>query len=84
MEKEELVIGKPVAVAGVTLIPVARVSLNYWRRKSSFSYYGVKQLSMVVVVSPLMTKALSVTGEEIPLDRVIREVPGIEEVLAEI
>ena len=82
MEKKEVRVGNPVAVAGVTLIPLARVSLNYWRGDRGISCFGVKQPVGVVVVSPLAKRAFRITGEEVPLDQLVKEAPGLEEVLA--
>ena len=82
MEKGKVEIGNPVAIAGVTLIPVTKVSLNYWRSKGSISFFGVKQPLSVVVVSPSEKRAFSVTGEEVRLDQLIQEVPDIQEILA--
>ena len=81
MEKEEVEIGSPVTVAGVTLIPLIKVSLNYWRRNGSLSFFGVKQPIGMVLVSPSGKRAFRITGEEVPLDQFIQEVPGIKEVL---
>jgi len=81
MEKKEVEIGNPVKVAGVTLIPVAEVSLNYWGGKGSNSFFGVKQPVNVVVVSPSVKRAFRITGEEVSLDQLIQEVPGIKEIL---
>jgi len=81
MEKKEVKIGNPVTVAGVTLIPVVKVSLNYWRGNGSVSFFGAKQPIGVVVVSPSAKRAFRITGEEVPLDQLIQEVPGIKEVL---
>jgi len=81
MEKKEVEIGNPVTVAGVTLIPVVKVSLNYWRGNGSVSFFSVKKPIGVVVVSPSAKRAFRITGEEVPLDQFIQEVPGIKEVL---
>ncbi len=80
MEKKEIEIGSPVTVAGVTLIPVIKVSLNYWRRNGSLSFFGVKQPIGVVIVSPSVKRAFRITGEEVPLEQFIQEVPGMKEV----
>ncbi|MFC1892773.1 hypothetical protein ACFLYR_01875 [Chloroflexota bacterium] len=81
MEKKEVAIGRPVAVAGATLIPVAEVSVRCWRRRGVISFFGARKPGSVVVVTPLGKRAFHVTGEEVALDQLIREVPGIEEVL---
>ena len=81
MEKKEVEIGNPVKVAGITLIPVIKVSLNYWRRNDSPSFFGAKQPIGLVVVSQSTKRAFRITGEEVPLGQFIQEVPGIKEAL---
>ena len=83
MEKKEVGIGNPVVVAGVTLIPIAKVSLNYWHSNGGISFFGVKQPFAVVVVSPSAKRAFRITGKEVSLDQLIQEVPGMEEILME-
>ena len=82
MEKKEVEIGNPVTVAGITLIPVARVSLHCWQSSHHFSFFGIKQPIAVAVVSPGASKAFRITGEEISLAQLIQEVPEIKERLA--
>lgn len=84
MEKEEISIEAPVAVAGLTLIPVVKTSLNCWHRKGWFSFFGTKQPVSVVVVSPQARRAFRIDGEEIPLDQLMKEVPGLKETLERI
>jgi uncharacterized spore protein YtfJ len=81
MEKEEVKIDNPVAVGGVTLIPVAKVSLNCRHISGGISFFGAKQPVSVVVVSPSAKRAFRITGEEVPLDQLIQEVPDIKEIL---
>jgi len=81
MEKKEIAIDNPVAVVGLTLIPVVQVSLNYWRANSATSFFGVKQPVAVIVVSPSAKKAFRITGEEISLDQLIQEAPVVKETL---
>lgn len=81
MEKKEIKIGNPVAIAGVTLIPVEEISLNYWQSNGNISFFGVKQPVSVVVVSQSEKRAFRINGEEVSLDKLIREVPGIKELL---
>ena len=81
MEKKEVVIGNPVAVAGVTVIPVAKVLLRSWLSRSGISVLAIKQPVAVAVISPLAKRAFRVTGEEISLDQLVQEAPCIKEVL---
>jgi len=82
MEKKEVEISNPVTIAGVTLIPVTKVSLNYWRSNRGVSFFSIKQPLNVIVVSPSGKKAFRITGEEVSLEQLIQEVPGIQEILA--
>ena len=81
MEKNQVIVENPVIVAGVTLVPVTRVLSYHWRRKRSFSCFDIKQPVAVVVISPSAKKAFRITGEEVSLDQLITEVPGIKEVV---
>ena len=82
MEKKELALNNPVAVGAVTLIPIVEVQLNYWCRNSHASFWSVKQPVAVAIASPSAKRASRITGEEVPLDQFIQDVPGIEEILA--
>jgi len=84
MEKEEIRIEPPSAVAGVTLVPIVKASLNCWHGKGRLSFFGIKQPVSVVVISPQAKRAFRISGEEVPLDQLAKEVPDIKEVLEEI
>ena len=78
MEKKEVEIGKPIEISGIKLIPVIEVSLRYWYRKGGISFLGIKQPLSVVVISPSGKKVFKVSGEEVPLDELMKEAPGIK------
>lgn len=84
MEKATVVIENPVALAGLTLVPVVRVVTHYWQAKGGRSWLSVKQPVAVILVSPAARRVLRVTGEEISVDELIREAPDIKEMLAKI
>ena len=81
MEKEEISIEAPFAVAGVTLVPIVKASLNSWHSKGRLSFFGIKQPISVVVISPQAKRAFRIDGEEVSLDQLTEEVPGIKEIL---
>ena len=83
MEKKEVTIGSPVVVAGLTLIPVIQILLNYWPGNSSTAFWGVKQPVAVVVVSPSAKRAFRITGEEISIDQLLQEASGLKEIVEE-
>ena len=81
-KKREVEISNPVTIAGVTLIPVIKASLYYWHSNRGISFFSLKQPLNVIVVSPSGKKAFRITGEEVSLEQLIQEVPGIQEILA--
>ena len=81
MEREEIRIEAPFIVAGVTLVPIVKTSLNYWHSKGRLSFFGTNQPVSVVVIFPQARRAFRINGEEVPLDQLTQEVPGMKEVL---
>ena len=77
-EKKEIITGSPVTVAGLTLIPIMETHLHHWRYRNSFSSFGSKQVIGIIVVTPTLTKALKVNGEEVTLEELETEFPGLE------
>ncbi len=84
MEKQEVVVGHPVAAGGVTVIPVVKVSLSYWHGKGGISFFSARRPVGLVVVSPSARRAFRITGEEISLDQFVQEVPAIKDILERI
>ena len=81
MEKEEIRIEAPSTLAGITLVPVVKARLNCWHGKGRLSFFGIKQPVSVVVVSPQTKRAFRIDGEEVSLDQLTKEAPGIKEIL---
>ena len=81
MEKEKIIIEAPFAAAGVTIVPIAKTSLNCWQRKGRLAFFATKQPVSLVVVSPQARRAFQIDGEEISLDQLMKEVPGMKEIL---
>ncbi len=79
MEKKEVAAENSVTVGGTTLIPVVEVSLNCWGGKRGIAFRATKEPTAVVVVSAATKKAFRMSGEEIELDELVREVPGLRE-----
>ena len=63
------------------MIPVVKVSLNYWHAKGGISFLGMKQAVAVVVVDPTAKRAFRITGEEVSLDQLMQEFPSTKEIL---
>ncbi len=77
MEKRTVAIGNPIVIGELTLIPIARVSVNCAPSKAGISFFAAKQPVAVVVVSASAKKAFRITGEEISIDQLIQEIPDI-------
>ena len=82
--EEKIGIEAPFAIAGVTLVPIVKTSLNCWHSKGCLSIFGIKQPISLVVVSPQAKRAFLISGEEVSLDQLTKEAPGIKEILARI
>ena len=81
MEKKQISIQNPLPVSGLNLVPVIETSLNYWQGDNYISFLGIRQPVAVVVVSPSEKRAIRISGEEVSLDQLIREIPSIQEAL---
>lgn len=77
-EKKEIIVGHPLTFSGLTLTPIMETRLHYWRYRNSFSLFGSKQAIGIIVVTPTLTKALKVNGEEVTLEELKREFPDLE------
>ena len=81
MEKKRVIIAGPIAIAGITLILVIRLSLNCQPTGSSIFFSGIKQPINIVVASPSTKKAFDIEGGEIPLSPLLQEVPDLGRML---
>ena len=81
MEKKEIIAESPITVAGMTLVPVSEVTLNYFQGKAGIAFFGLKKPVCVVLVSPSAKRAFRMTGEEVPLVHLIEEVPALKEIV---
>ena len=81
MEKKKVTIVGPVAIAGMSLILVTRLSLHCQPVRGGILFSGIKQPVSIVVASPSAKKAFDITGEAISLDQLIQEAPSLAEVL---
>jgi len=81
MEKKKVVIADPMAIAGITLILVIKLSLNCQPTAGSIFFSGIKQPMNVVVASPSTKKAFDISGGEIPIGPLLKEVPDLVDML---
>lgn len=79
-----MVIAGPMAITGITLILVIKLSLNCQPGGSSIFFSGNKQPINVVVASPSTKKAFDIEGDEIPIDPLLQEVPDLAVMLEKV
>jgi len=77
MVKKRVTISSPVTIDGTTLILITKSSFNCQPVGSHIFFSGIKQPIGIVVASPSTKKAFEITGEEIPLNQLIQETPGL-------
>lgn len=81
MEKPKVEIESPLTMNGASLITVAEVSMNYGCVNGTVLFSGIRRPIAVVAVMPFARRAFRITGEEISLDQLVKEVPEVKEVL---
>ncbi len=81
MEKKEVTLDNPMAIAGLIIVPVVQVRLNSGQAKGNASFFGLKQPIAVIVRSPLVKRAFRITGEEVSIEQLAQEAPGIKEMM---
>jgi hypothetical protein len=84
MEKKEIVAESPVTIAGVTLVPVAEITSNHVEVRSGMIFFGNKKPVYLMVVSPSEKRAFRITGEEMPLAQLLKEVPSLRDIVEQL
>jgi uncharacterized spore protein YtfJ len=81
MEKEEIRIEAPVTTAELILIPVVKDSLNYWSGKNRLAFIATREPLDLIIISKNEKRAFQMNGEEVSLEQLFGEVPGLKEKL---
>jgi uncharacterized spore protein YtfJ len=77
MEKQELKVEEPVTVDGYTIIPVAKAARYGIHQKRSIYLQALKVPIAVVILTPDKHMAFDLTGESIPLDELLKNLPEL-------
>ena len=81
MEKEELGAGTPIRIGEVTLVPILRTAVVCLSGRRGVTGFGTREVVGIVVISPTGNHAISISGEEVPLDDYASRVPEVKELL---
>jgi len=77
VEAEEVRAGARITIGGVTLVPVVRTVAYCHGIRGSIAGFGVKEVVGVVVLSADGKRAISVSGEEVPVESFAEQVPEV-------
>jgi len=81
VEKEEISAGTLIRVGEVTLVPILRTTVVCLSGRRGITGFGTREVIGMVVVSPEGNRAISVSGEEVPVEKYTEKVPEINELL---
>ena len=81
MEIEEVKAGQPITVGELTLVPIERTSVSCVSVEGGAVFRGSKSLAGIVVASGRDRHAIDLTGEEVPIDRYLKQVPELARLL---
>ena len=78
---DEVNAGQPIRVGEITLVPIERIFVSCGGMEGGAMVRGSKGLVGIVVLSGKNRYAIELTGEEIPMDRYLEQVPELERLL---
>ena len=81
MEKEEISTGTLIRIGEVTLIPILRTAVVCLSGRRGVTGFGTREVIGMVVVSPAGNRAISVSGEEVPIEKYATQVPDVRKLL---
>ena len=81
MEKEEIIAGSIIRIGEVTLVPVLRTAVVCLSGRRGVTGFGTREVIGVVTVSPTGKRAISISGEEVPVEEYVNRVPEVNELL---
>ena len=81
MKIEEVKAGQPIRVGEITLVPIERTFVSCVGMEGGVAVRGSKGLAGIVVISGKNRYAMDLTGEEVPMNRYIKQVPELERLL---
>ncbi len=81
MKIEEITAGQPIKVGDITLVPIVRTFVSCAGVELGVVIHGSKSPTGIVVVSKEDKYVVNLTGERMPNDQYLQQVPGLAKVL---
>ena len=77
----KLCLGTPRNIAELMIIPVERINISSHKRKKGIWLYGSKEIAALIIYTPYNLFAFDIEGQELSIEELIYEVPGLKEFL---
>jgi uncharacterized spore protein YtfJ len=84
METKKLEVGDRITLGDTCIIPVTEFILSYGTGAKHLAAFGLKRPVAVLVVTSSGPRAFRISGQAVPLEELIKELPEIRETLAAI
>ena len=81
MKFEEVKAGQPMGIGVIMLVPIERTFVSCVGMEGVAVVRGSKGLAGIVVVSGRNRYAIDLTGEKVPMDRYLKQVPELARLL---
>ena len=82
MEEKKIIIDKPPAIAGLSLVTITQVSVRLHESKlAGKAFMASMQPLAVVALLPQKNRAFRITGEEVSVEELLQEYPGLKDYL---
>ena len=81
MKIEEVKAGQPIRVGEIALVPIERTFVSCVGMEGGAVVRGSKGIAGIVVVSGKNRYTIDLTGEELPMDRYLKQVPELARLL---
>ena len=81
MKIEEVEAGQPIRIGEITLVPIELTFVSYLGMECGAVVRGSKGLAGIAVVSGKDQYAIDLTGEEVPMDHYLEQVPELARLL---
>lgn len=81
MEKEEISTGTYIRIGEITLVPILRMVAVCLSGRRGVTGFGTREVIGMVVLSPVGNRAISIYGEEVPIEEYTTQLPEIRELL---
>jgi len=81
VEKEEISTGTLIRIGEVTLVPILRTAVVCLSGRRGVTGFGTREVIGMVVVSLEGNRAISISGEEVPIEKYATQVPEVDELL---